>query len=206
MFYLIANPTEVINSVFGINVTEISLQLFLDMKNNSRITYWFHLLALGQLNYSLLKELIARLVTVWLKPIKVIFISCLLGALLLVLTPPALALTQIKLFDISYQDCPPELAEGAVISSGSAAANCFIVTGKAENGTYKTVYDADIFGRIYDANNDPVLQNRTRLGSIAEIPPGVSDFELRISVPANQPTPLKLKQFKAAGFSGQVRK
>jgi len=36
------------------------------------------------------------------------------------------------------------------------------------------------------------MQNRTRLGSITEVPPGVSDFELRISVPANQPTPLKL--------------
>ncbi|HYX14855.1 MAG TPA: biotin carboxylase, partial [Nostoc sp.] len=83
---------------------------------------------------------------------------------------------------------------------------CFLVIGKAENGTYKTVYDADIFGRIYDANNDSVMQNRTRLGSIAEVPAGISDFELRISVPANQPTPLKLKQFKAAGFSGQVRK
>ncbi|WP_371819405.1 biotin carboxylase [Tolypothrix sp. PCC 7910] len=176
------------------------------MEKNSRITSLFNLLTLGKLNYCLQKELIVRLVTVYLKPIKVIFISSILGILLLLLTPPALALTQIKLFDISYKDCPPELAQGAVISSGSGAANCFIVTGKAENGTYKTVYDADIFGRIYDANNDPVLQNRTRLGSIAEIPPGVSDFELRISVPANQPTPLKLKQFKAAGFSGQVRK
>ena len=116
------------------------------------------------------------------------------------------ALTQIRLFDISYNDCPPELAKGAVISSGSAAANCFIVTGKAENTTYKTVYDADIYGRIYDANNDPVMQNRTRLGSITEVPPGTSDFELRISVPANQPLPLQLKQFKASGFSGQVRR
>ena len=138
--------------------------------------------------------------------IKVILISCIIGILSWVLTFPAVALTQIKLFDLAYKDCPPELAQGAVISSGSAAASCYIVTGKAENGTYKTVYDADIFGRIYDANNDSVLQNRTRLGSIPEIPPGISDFELRISVPANQPTPLKLKQFKAAGFSGQVRK
>jgi hypothetical protein len=155
---------------------------------------------------SVQQRLIAPLATLYLKPIKVIFISCCISILCWLVSSPAIALTQIKLFDISYQDCPPELAEGAVISSGSAAANCFIVTGKAENGTYKTVYDADIFGRIYDANNDPVLQNRTRLGSIAEIPPGISDFELRISVPANQPTPLKLKQFKAAGFSGQVRK
>jgi hypothetical protein len=141
-----------------------------------------------------------------LRSLTVIFISCLITFISWVFTPQSIALTQIKLFDVSYKDCPPELAEGAVISSGSAAANCFIVTGKAENGTYKTVYDADIFGRIYDANNNPVMQNRTRLGSITEVPPGVSDFELRISVPANQPEPLKLKQFKAAGFSGQVRR
>lgn len=137
--------------------------------------------------------------------VQVIVITCAISIISWIFTPSAVALTQIKLFDLSYKDCPLELAEGAVVSNGSGAANCFIVTGKAENGTYKTVYDADIFGRIYDANNDSVLQNRTRLGSIAEIPPGISDFELRISVPANQPTPLKLKQFKAAGFSGKVR-
>ncbi|MHC0064751.1 biotin carboxylase [Nostoc sp. UIC 10890] len=141
-----------------------------------------------------------------LRSLTVVFISCIITFLSWVIIPSAVALTQIKLFDVSYKDCPPELAEGAVISSGSAAANCFIVIGKAENGTNKTVYDADIFGRIYDANNDSVMQNRTRLGSITEVPPGISDFELRISVPANQPTPLKLKQFKAAGFSGQVRR
>jgi hypothetical protein len=141
-----------------------------------------------------------------LRSLTVVFISCLITFLSWVITPPAVALTQIKLLDVSYKDCPPELAQGAVISSGSAAANCFIVIGKAENGTNKTVYDADIFGRIYDANNDSVMQNRTRLGSITEVPPGISDFELRISVPANQPTPLKLKQFKASGFSAQVRK
>ncbi|MBH8575035.1 biotin carboxylase [Nostocaceae cyanobacterium CENA369] len=142
-----------------------------------------------------------------LRSLTVVFIFCLIAFLSWVFTPPAIALTQIKLFDVSYKDCPPELAQGAVTSGGSAAAaNCFIVTGKAENGTSKTVYDADIFGRIYDANNDSVMQNRTRLGSIAEVPPGTSDFELRISVPANQPLPLKLKQFKAAGFSGQVRR
>ncbi|MFN6463534.1 MAG: biotin carboxylase [Nostoc sp. DedVER02] len=141
-----------------------------------------------------------------LRSLTVVLISCVITFLSSAIAPSAVALTQIRLFDVSYKDCPPELAQGAVISSGSAAANCFIVTGKAENGTNKTVYDADIFGRIYDANNDSVMQNRTRLGSIAEVPTGISDFELRISVPANQPTPLKLKQFKAAGFSGQVRR
>ncbi len=136
----------------------------------------------------------------------VILVTCLVGIFTWVFTPPALALTQIKLSELSYHECPPELAKGAVTSGTTMAANCFIVTGKAKNDSGKPVYDADIFGRIYDANNDSVMQNRTRLGSIEEVPPGVSDFELRISVPANQPTPLNLKQFKAAGFSAQVRR
>lgn len=121
--------------------------------------------------------------------------------------PAAQALTQIKLFDLSYHECPAELAEGTVTSGGaSMAANCFIITGKAQNTSGKPVVNADIFGRVYDANNDSVMQNRTRLGAIDEVPPGISDFEFRISVPASQPTPLKLKQFKAAGFTGLVRR
>jgi hypothetical protein len=135
---------------------------------------------------------------------QLIFIAGLMGLLSWIWTPTALALTQIKLSNISYHECPSELASGIVGSSGSAS--CFIVTGKAENSTRKTVYDADIFGRIYDANGDSTLQNRTRLGLIAEVPPGVSDFEFRITVPSNQPLPLQLKQFKAAGFSGRVRR
>ncbi len=118
---------------------------------------------------------------------------------------PALALTNIDLFDISYKDCPPELAEGNVTSGGSSLpADCYIITGKAKNTSGKTVYDADVFGRILDANNEPALQNRSRVGSIAEVPPGVSNFEVRITVPANQPTPLKLKKFKASGFTTKV--
>lgn len=168
------------------------------MENKNRLALlWNYLAFMG--NYTGFKRQYPRL-------IKVIFTSCLIGVLSWVFTPSAVALTQIKLFDVSYQDCPAEVAKGAVISSGSGAANCFIVTGKAQNGTNKTVYDADIFGRIYDANNDSVMQNRTRIGGIAEVPPGISDFEIRISVPASQPLPLKLKQFKAAGFSGQVRR
>lgn len=122
-------------------------------------------------------------------------------------TPAALALIQIQLSDISYHDCPPELAKGTVSSGGtSSPASCFIVTGKAENKSGKMVVNADIYGRIYDANGNSVMQNRTRLGAIDEVPPGVSDFELRITVPANQPTPLQLKQFKASGFTGKVRR
>lgn len=141
----------------------------------------------------------------WLTTIATSFLFGLSG---LVFAPTALALTPIQLSDLSYHECPQELAEGTVIPGGSSgrAANCFIVTGKAENQSGRPVVNADIFGRIYDANDNPVLQNRTRLGSIDEVPPGVSDFELRITVAANQPTPLKLKQFKASGFTGRVRR
>lgn len=134
-------------------------------------------------------------------------ISCLFWLISWVFTPTALALTQIQLTDLSYHECPPELAKGTVNPDGtSSAAKCFLVTGKAVNTSGKQVVNADIFGRIYDANNEPIMQNRTRLGSIDEVPLGTSDFELRITVPTNQPTPLQLKQFKAAGFTGKVRR
>lgn len=136
-------------------------------------------------------------------------IGLMIGVFLSLLTgfwsQSALALTNIQLLDVSYKDCPPELAEGNVTSGGSSLpADCYIITGKAKNTSGKTVYDADVFGRILDANNEPALQNRSRVGSIAEVPPGISDFEVRITVPANQPTPLKLKKFKASGFTTKV--
>lgn len=141
-----------------------------------------------------------------IKPLTVVVVSCLIWIASWVFTPSAIALTQIKLYDLSYRDCPPELAEGTVTSGSAVAANCFLVTGKAENSSGKPVVNADIFGRIYDADGNSVFQNRTRLGSIDEVPAGISDFELRITVAANQPTPLELKQFKAAGFTGKVRR
>ena len=120
--------------------------------------------------------------------------------------PPAFALTPITLSDLSYHECPPELADGAVNPGGAVmqAANCFIVTGKAENASARPVVDADIFGRIYDANNNPVMQNRNRLGAIPYLPIGVTEFELRISVPDKMEPPLRFDKFKASGFSANV--
>jgi len=133
-------------------------------------------------------------------------IACTLWICSWMVAPAALALTQIRLFDLAYHDCPPELAKGAITPGNSMAANCFIITGKAENKSGKPVLNADIFGRIYDANNNSIMENRTRLGAIESVPPGIRDFDLRISVPVNQPTPLSLEQFKAAGFTGKVRR
>lgn len=138
---------------------------------------------------------------------KGVLVSILAGLFWLLsgLAQPAQALTPIELTNLSYKACPAEY--GGMVTAGSVQeAKCFLIVGKAVNRSGKPVVNADIFGRIYDANDNSVMQNRSRLGSIPEVPPGESDFELRVSVAANQPEPLKLKQFKASGFSGQVRR
>jgi hypothetical protein len=122
-------------------------------------------------------------------------------------THPVQALTEVRLSHLQLGDCPPELAVGAVTSGGNTLpARCYWLTGQAENPTNKTVYDADVFGRIYDANGEPALPKRGRVGTIDEVPPGVSEFHLPLMVPANQPAPLQLSQFKALGFSSRVRR
>lgn len=128
-------------------------------------------------------------------------------ALWLALAPAAWALTPLRLFDIGYRRCPEEIGAGSVTSGGAIAqpANCFLIYGKAENASNKPVIDADVFGRIYDADGNPTMENRTRIGAIEQAPPGISDFEFRISVPASQPEPLLLKQLKASGFTARVR-
>jgi len=122
-----------------------------------------------------------------------------------IVAPSAEAMTSIKLSNLSYEACAGDDAKGSVGSGDLRAANCFTIRGKAKNISGKTVVDADVFGRIYDANDNDTFENRGRIGTIEEIPPGTSDFAIQISVPANQPTPLKLKNFKASGFAGKVR-
>lgn len=123
------------------------------------------------------------------------------------LSLPVGAVTQVQLSDLAYQPCSAELSQGIVTSGGPTMqlANCFIITGTTENKSGKSVMDADVFGRIYDANNNSAMENRGRLGSIEEIPPGMGTFELRVSVPEALQTPLKLEQFKASGFTTKVR-
>ncbi|MDB9315132.1 hypothetical protein PN462_18600 [Spirulina sp. CS-785/01] len=120
-------------------------------------------------------------------------------------TPVAQARMKVQLDNLSYEECGAEYSQGNVTSMSMQEANCFLITGKATNPSDKYVVDADVFGRIYDANGNPAMQNRTRIGTIPTIPPGESEFQIRISVPATQPTPLKLEQFKASGFTSKVR-
>jgi hypothetical protein len=79
-----------------------------------------------------------------------------------------------------------------------------IVAGRHDKlGSHPAMHE---FGRVFDANGDPMFQNRGRLGTLDEVPPGVSDFEIRITVSSSQPTPLRLEKFKAAVFGSRVRR
>jgi hypothetical protein len=142
----------------------------------------------------------------WRSLLSLMLASCLLflGSFA---SPEAQAVTQIKLTDLSADLCPPDVGEGTVTSGGPTLrlANCFLITGTTTNPSGSPVVDADVFGRVYDANNNPVMENRTRLGSISEVAPGKGTFELRISVPEGLEPPLQLKQFKASGFTARVR-
>lgn len=141
-----------------------------------------------------------------LRSFKIGIVAILISVISWVVAPTADALTPVELTNVHAEDCPPEFAEGMVAPGTVDEARCYLIVGKAVNRSGKPVLNADIYGRIYDANDNPVMQNRTRLGAMDEVPPGESDFQIRISVSASQPPPLKLKQFKSSGFSGQVRR
>lgn len=120
---------------------------------------------------------------------------------------PAEALVQVEVKDVFYHACSAEMAEGTVMSNGSGrSARCFVVEGTTVNNSGKPLTNGDIFGRVFDATGDTIMANRGRLGSVAEIPMGEGHFAIRIIVPEGQPEPLQLKQFKAAGFAGKVRR
>ena len=82
------------------------------------------------------------------------------------ITPPAAAMTSIKLTNLSYEPCVGDEAEGSVTSGDIRPVNCFTIKGKAKNSSGKTVVDADVFGRIYDANDNSTFENRGRIGTI----------------------------------------
>ena len=65
--------------------------------------------------------------------------------------------------------------------------------------------DTDVFARILDASGEPVLQNRTRVGSIGDVEPGIHPFALRLAVPAGTPGPFDVRNARARGFTAPVR-
>jgi hypothetical protein len=74
-----------------------------------------------------------------------------------------------------------------------------------ENPSKRAVVDTDVYARILDRSGEPVLQNRTRVGSIGDVEPGSQSFALRLAVPKGTPGPFDVKNPRARGFNAPVR-
>ena len=120
------------------------------------------------------------------------------------LCPPAWA-ADLSVSHVLLEPCP---ASDAASQSGlkrPAGAGCWALTGEVRNPGRRPVVDTDVFAVVLDASGEPVLQNRTRVGSIGDVPPGSSSFALRLAVPMGTPGPLQVTHVKARGFSAPVR-
>jgi len=118
---------------------------------------------------------------------------------------PAAWAAYLSVADVQLQPCP---ASDAASQSGvrrPTGAGCWALSGEVNNPGRKPVVDTDVFALILDASGEPVLQNRTRVGSIGDVPPGSSRFALRLAVPMGTPGPLQFRNVKARGFAAPVR-
>ena len=129
---------------------------------------------------------------------------CLWG-LLLPAVPPAQAAADLTVSQVSLEPCPRDDIGAQPQLRRPSGASCYVLRGTVSNPGRKAVVDTDVFAQILDASGEPVLQNRSRVGSIGDVPPGDSDFALRLAVPAGTPGPFTFSNVKARGFSAPVR-
>ena len=128
-----------------------------------------------------------------------------LVAALLLLAPPSAWASDLQVSEVSLEPCPTEDVGAQPELRRPAGASCYALRGTVLNPGRKPVVDTDVFALIVDSSGEPVLQNRTRVGSIGDVPPGSSSFALRLAVPAGTPGPLSFRNVKARGFSAPVR-
>ncbi len=118
-------------------------------------------------------------------------------------TPGPSFAAELKVEGIQLAPCPPSDAGNQ--PRRSVEATCYALRGEVINPTKQTVVDTDVFAVILDNSGEPVLPNRTRVGSIGDVPPGRSSFALRLAVPAGTPGPFRVGLVKARGFNAPVR-
>ncbi len=118
--------------------------------------------------------------------------------------PAATMAAELKVEQVTLAPCPASDA-GSQAQSRSSVASCYALRGEVINPGKAPVVDTDVFAVILDSSGEPVLPNRTRVGSIGDVAPGRSPFALRLSVPAGTPGPFRVGQVKARGFRAPVR-
>ena len=128
---------------------------------------------------------------------------CLLSLLGLGVQPAEAA--SLTVSQVSLDPCPSEDIGAQPQLRRPSGASCFVLRGTVSNPGRKPVVDTDVFAQILDASGEPVLQKRSRVGSIGDVPPGPSAFALRLAVPAGTPGPFTFSNVKARGFNAPVR-
>lgn len=125
--------------------------------------------------------------------------------LVLVVAPALVGATDLTVSEVVLEPCPADDPATQPTQPRPSGATCWALRGIVVNPGAKPVVDTDVFGLILDASGEPVLPNRTRVGSIGDVPPGRSIFALRLAVPAGTPGPLVSRSVKARGFRAPVR-
>ena len=140
-------------------------------------------------------------------------LAALLIAALLLIAPPAwaadlrldaVALVPCDASDPGAQPSTSSLSRRTNITSPEGA-SCYVLSGTVRNPGRNPIVDTDVYARILDRSGEPVLQNRTRVGSIGDVDPGDHPFALRLAIPAGTPGPFEVKNPRARGFNAPVR-
>ncbi len=134
-------------------------------------------------------------------------------AMCLLISTPVLA-AELRLSDVALAPCDvndPGAQPGQALGNtrnnitSPEGASCYVLSGTVENPSKRVVVDTDVYARILDRSGEPVLQNRTRVGSIGDVEPGSQAFALRLAVPKGTPGPFDVKNPRARGFNSPVR-
>ncbi len=129
----------------------------------------------------------------------------LLALLILLMGVHPVDAAELNLSHLSLEPCSVEDPGNQPDFARPMGATCYVLSGDVENPGRKAVVDTDVFARILDASGEPILPNRTRIGSIGDVGPGVQSFALRLSVPAGTPGPFEIRNPRARGFKAPVR-
>jgi len=141
----------------------------------------------------------------WITHWQLLVSLLLVAALLLGPTVSPAWAADLSVSDVHLEPCPSSDAASQSGLTRATGAGCWALSGEVNNPSRRAVVDTDVFAVILDASGEPVLQNRTRVGSIGDVPPGSSRFALRLAVPMGTPGPLRFGNVKARGFSAPVR-
>ena len=110
------------------------------------------------------------------------------------LIPSAEAL-ELQLNQLNLAIC--DTADPASKQPKGYRSGCYILAGEITNTAKSAIKDVDVFAFIYDASGEEVLPNRPRIGSINNVPVGVSQFSVRVPIPSFAIPPFTIKKAKA---------